>query len=630
MAVVQISKIQVRRGKKNQGTGLPQLASGELAWAIDSQELFIGNGAVGEGAPYVGNTKVLTEHDNILDLLSQYQYKSSSTIQTGVSPNFPIRRTLLQRLDEGAVNGKSFGIIGEGVYSDQTEAIQNAIYSLFLESQPFEKVTLQLDPGNYRISGTIYIPSNVRLIGSGKNLTTIEFTKGGLNYGVAGTISGTSNGNSGVWANLETATVTGSGSGASVTVSKTGTDTTYSNANTDITIINSGYGYSVGDVIRIPGNAFGPGSTTPENDLFITIETAEGNPVFNTTKIFEFIDDRSTRDEKIEISEMTYNTQPKNIIMEGFSVIVNEIDIKIFDLLNVRDSKFESIKCRSNWLPGDTINDNSVAFNLFANSSVLTCQRNKFKDLELEGFSYAVNSNTDITNNIFTGCYFKNLSQGIRFGVDSVGFGPRNNSIVNSTFDTISQHGILINTGYGNKSRGNTFFNVGKNTGDVYGNAYSVIKFNSDGNSSLQDTFDRAKDLSTDNFNSAYIQEVEGTALRQEIEANSLFLIPTPTVRKAFRLPIGDTTGYEINYVFNSTIYNQTRKGKIHVSVDKNISAVQLVDEYEYLGQPSGEDALTFFAELEEAGGVRSLIIYYTNSNVSDENTFTYTFYSLG
>jgi len=37
MAVVQISRIQVRRGQKNTGTGLPQLASGELAWAVDTQ-----------------------------------------------------------------------------------------------------------------------------------------------------------------------------------------------------------------------------------------------------------------------------------------------------------------------------------------------------------------------------------------------------------------------------------------------------------------------------------------------------------------------------------------------------------------------------------------------------------------
>ena len=52
MAVVQISKIQVRRGLSNQ-TGIPQLSGGEFAWAIDAQELYIGNGAVSEGAPYV-------------------------------------------------------------------------------------------------------------------------------------------------------------------------------------------------------------------------------------------------------------------------------------------------------------------------------------------------------------------------------------------------------------------------------------------------------------------------------------------------------------------------------------------------------------------------------------------------
>ena len=43
MAVVQISKIQVRRGRKNGESGIPQLSSGEFAWAVDSQELFIGN-----------------------------------------------------------------------------------------------------------------------------------------------------------------------------------------------------------------------------------------------------------------------------------------------------------------------------------------------------------------------------------------------------------------------------------------------------------------------------------------------------------------------------------------------------------------------------------------------------------
>ena len=63
MAVYQISRIQVRRGQANQGTGLPQLASGEMAWAIDTQQLFIGSGAVSEGAPGVSNIRIVTEQD---------------------------------------------------------------------------------------------------------------------------------------------------------------------------------------------------------------------------------------------------------------------------------------------------------------------------------------------------------------------------------------------------------------------------------------------------------------------------------------------------------------------------------------------------------------------------------------
>jgi hypothetical protein len=55
--VVQISRIQIRRGI---ATDLPQLAAGELGWAIDEQKLYIGNGTVADGAPAVGNTEVLT------------------------------------------------------------------------------------------------------------------------------------------------------------------------------------------------------------------------------------------------------------------------------------------------------------------------------------------------------------------------------------------------------------------------------------------------------------------------------------------------------------------------------------------------------------------------------------------
>ena len=59
MAVIQISQIQVRSGLQED---LPQLATGEFGWSVDTQRLFIGKGTLAEGAPTVGLTEILTEY----------------------------------------------------------------------------------------------------------------------------------------------------------------------------------------------------------------------------------------------------------------------------------------------------------------------------------------------------------------------------------------------------------------------------------------------------------------------------------------------------------------------------------------------------------------------------------------
>lgn len=60
MAITQISQIRHRRGLQSD---LPQLASAELGWSVDTQKLYIGNGTIEEGAPEIGNTRLLTEAD---------------------------------------------------------------------------------------------------------------------------------------------------------------------------------------------------------------------------------------------------------------------------------------------------------------------------------------------------------------------------------------------------------------------------------------------------------------------------------------------------------------------------------------------------------------------------------------
>jgi hypothetical protein len=198
MAVYQISRIQLRRGKRNDGTDLPQLASGEMAWAIDTQELYIGNGSVAEGAPAVGNTKILTAKD----LVSQggligkinYVYKNTDpSIQTGLTATTPVSRTLQDRLDD-QISSFNFNVTPlstlTGLEVDSTITLQRAINQLFvntpfanakypdgsdLEDAVIRRVTLNIAPGVYNISNTINIPSYTTIVGAGADKTIFKF-----------------------------------------------------------------------------------------------------------------------------------------------------------------------------------------------------------------------------------------------------------------------------------------------------------------------------------------------------------------------------------------------------------------------------------------------------------------------
>lgn len=501
MAVVQISKIQLRRGKKNQGTGMPQLASGEMAWAVDTQEVFIGNGAVSEGAPYVGNTKILTEHDSLLELANIYQYKKESVIPvTGT-----VTRSLQDRLDDGIVNVKNWGIItypypatSEETIATQTTKMQEAIREISSKV----KVTLEFNPGEYRFLETLTLPSHIKISGAGKNITTFKFT---------------------------------------------GT-----------------------------GNAF---------------ETADEELV-------------------------------SGIVLDNFSVKLENTNSTGILINNSEGFRFSNLRVEYNI--GATLVDDVKGLKIIGLGSE---KNNKFKGLEFSGLSYAVYTDGNASNNNFDDCLVEYVYDAFSFGnlsPTAANTGANYNTVTNSTFDKIGHYAIVVYTGYGNLSRGNIFKHIGN---------FNIINFVTEGNSSEQDIFERSRDLeNNESFSAPYVQEVGGIVYRQKSNPKQIILQSTSgNTAVAFRLPISNAIGYEINYIYKSTNFNQTRKGTLYVTFDSVTDRLELVDEYEYAGLlPSGETAIKFTVGTGEGSGIKHLVIEYINNNGttedSDINTFTYTY----
>ncbi len=187
MAVTQISRIQHRRGLEQD---LPQLASAELGWSIDTRQLYIGNGTLEEGAPIVGVTRILTEND-IAAITEDVKFTTYTFVgntagyvaQTGPSELAPIVRTYQEKLDD-IVNVRDFGAVGDGV-TDDAAAINRALQQIYKAdvnpTDPRTRRTIYFPGGTYLISLPILIPPYARLVGDGAGSTVFKQTLGNTN-----------------------------------------------------------------------------------------------------------------------------------------------------------------------------------------------------------------------------------------------------------------------------------------------------------------------------------------------------------------------------------------------------------------------------------------------------------------
>jgi hypothetical protein len=685
MAVVQISRIQVRRGKENSGSGLPQLASGELAWSIDAQNLWIGNGSVAEGAPYVGNTKILTQNDlgsngNILDLIT-YQYKKNDySIITGTSgANYPFVRDIQTKLDEVEVSVVDFGAVGDGA-TDDTAAIQLAVNQLFLNSINISdlntRVTLHFPAGTFIISGTIYVPSYTTITGVGKEKTVIKFnnlhsTPGPVFQFVNDTAT-PGNWNIGLMPRIVQAAYNPVGSAGT-------------------TIKLSRFDALTGTTGIVPGMVItGTGFSTPH-----TVISVDDSNTITISSAADSIPNGTLTFTAPSAPAMTYLNQPHNIEISNMTLFNNTNDQYGLRLDAVRDSTFKDLLIKGAWAQSYYVT--SVGIYLTAFSQLVTCQRNSFENVDVTGFSYAVASNNDIQFNTFRNMYVSDTRTGFEFGrtsdLASVGqlVGPCYNNITSCLFENIKQHAVYVYNGFGNTTRDTRLNNVGNNGGSNITSAqYPQIYFAVQGNASQNDQSDRTNDLSTNipsvsatynptgssgttlkvsttsgiaigmvisgtGFTSSQTvtNVLNGTTLSTSANANTTpsgtltFSVPyypeigglvsynSYGIRQViinnsnssfvFRLPLPtDGAGYVISYVYRSTLRQQSRRGQLTVMVDVINSAVQLTDEYDWTGASSEETLLSFSAQILN----KSLNISYSNTSSGDNNALLLYSYS--
>lgn len=179
MAVIQISKIQVRRGLEE---NLPQLSSGELGWSIDTQRLWIGNGTLQEGAPEIGNTEILTAGSRLPGVLAAlYTFEGAEASppyisQTGPSLSLRVERRIQDKLDE-QISLRDFVTSSDKSSNDYTEALQRAIDQIYPQGYddiPGVRRVLTIPAGTYNVSSVITVPPYVTIRGDGKSSTIIK------------------------------------------------------------------------------------------------------------------------------------------------------------------------------------------------------------------------------------------------------------------------------------------------------------------------------------------------------------------------------------------------------------------------------------------------------------------------
>lgn len=650
MAVVQISRIQIRRGRAKSGTGFPQLASGELGWALDTQELYIGSGSVAEGSPAVGNTKILTQNDlsaqgNLLNLLEHVYKANDPSIITGSSANNPITRFVQDRLDD-RVTTTDFGTIGDDS-NDDTIPLQRAIDQLFLN--PVSKasnetidgvktrIILEIPAGTYYITDSLYIPSYATLVGAGSDKTIIHY------------------------------------SGSSAAIKFINDSSTIGNPST----ISSTLGNTQPRSIALKGITI----TTDTDDQICLQLDAVKDSVFDDLKIeggWYGLSNSGSRGISLDVvSDIVTceNNTFKNISINGFSIgIYSKKDIRnnIFDNININNAT-RGVSLGDGANESDPGQKYGPRNNMFSNCTFTNVkQQGVYVDVGTNNtitdcnFEYVGNDGGDHTTIEFPQIYFGrtgNISKNIRSDRTSVlGLStyivrkvtltlssnitaPKGSAVVqavtgaigylsNDAVDdsTITLYGIATYEALGEDL---SYFNTTNNL-TIAGDSTPSVS-----NTAVHPTVIVSVDV-TPYIN--YVPEVSGFGSFESFDSLSFSMgTSNGSFSRAFKLPV--TTSpigspwraifYKIDYEYRSNLTSMTRMGTISIVANIEDEELHLTDEYDFIGSDDNNTKMQFRARFLTQTGIlhtsgqtpHSIDVQY-QYDLSDNGTFTYRYRS--
>lgn len=534
MAVIEIAKIQVRRGDAR-STGMPQLDTGEFGWAITGTsptstqpQLFVGN-KVADGATLTTNTRILT----VLDLpailargvtTSTYTYTGhkSFTLYTGLG-NTQYPRTVQSKLDDYV------SLADFGVYSGMNNAaptIQHAINEIYLNDDqafPESRIPLRIPAGAYDITATIYIPPYATIMGDGKEKTILEMS-------------------------------------------------------------------------------------------------------VESTPMFQFVDGTSTPGSYVTLDNIGSNSAPNNVKISGmtlrYATGINPDTVSPLMLVDCStDSQIDDVRF-DNLIGGFGSVNNNIGISIRGTDAV-TSRNIRITNCVFENIRYGVLSNYDIEDTVIDNNRFAYLEKAIVHAETLVvgnEVGPRRTRITHNVFDTISQEAIKVvgtaSMTTNHVSSQNSFQNVGNNTLGEYSGVYSVIDFQTYGNVSSDDYFNRSTEINNTTTSLNFVIPIKGHVSLVDNKVRVVTLAVAPSSGTLLKVGhSGSVTNLKIQY--HMTMTGVSRWGDLFVVVANSI-VVDVTDNYKFAGTSDG--GLIFSAAFNS--GTNTISITYQSASAAGTVTY--------